>query len=132
MTIKKLLSLAFFSSISFSSLLSAQTISKDDLQFYTSEWKGERFKDGRPKISDDLLKRARNIGIEEAWTVLKNEGYNNQFEGNWKLVHDDVPVIGRAVTAQFMPTRPDVENKIKERGKKEGREGNTNAWPIEP
>jgi regulator of RNase E activity RraA len=130
MMIKKLLSLAFFSSISFSSLLSAQTISRDDLQFYTSEWKGERFKDGRPKISDDLLKRAKNIGIEEAWTVLKNEGYNNQFEGNWKLVHDDVPVIGRAVTAQFMPTRPDVENKIKERGKKEGREGNTNAWPI--
>jgi regulator of RNase E activity RraA len=109
----------------------AQTISKDQLIFYTSEWKGERFDDGRPKIPDDLLARAKNIGIEEAWTVLRNEGYNNQFEGNWKMVNDDVPVIGRAVTAMFMPSRPDVEKNIKERGAKEGRKGNTNAWPID-
>lgn len=109
----------------------AQTLSKDQLIFYTSEWKGERFDDGRPKIPDDLLARAKNIGIEEAWTVLRNEGYNNQFEGNWKMVNDDVPVIGRAVTALFMPSRPDVEKNIKERGAKEGRKGNTNAWPID-
>jgi regulator of RNase E activity RraA len=109
----------------------AQTISKEELIFLTSEWKGERFKDGRPKISDDLIKRAKNIGIEEAWTVLKNEGYNNQFEGNWKMVHDDVPVIGRAVTAMFLPTRPDIERNLKERGVKQGRKGNTNAWPID-
>lgn len=109
----------------------AQTLSKDQLIFYTSAWKGERFDDGRPKIPDDLLARAKNIGIEEAWTVLRNEGYNNQFEGNWKMVNDDVPVIGRAVTAMFMPSRPDVEKNIKERGAKEGRKGNTNAWPID-
>ena len=109
----------------------AQTISKEQLIFYTSEWKGERFDDGRPKIPDDLLERAKHIGIEEAWTVLKNEGYNNQFEGNWKLVNDDVPVIGRAVTAMFMPSRPDIEKNIKARGAKEGRKGNTNAWPID-
>jgi regulator of RNase E activity RraA len=108
----------------------AQTISKEELMFYTYEWKGERFKDGRPKIPDALLERAKNIGIEEAWTVLKNEGYNNQFEGNWKTVNDK-PVIGRAVTAMFMPSRPDVEKNIKERGSKGGRKGNTNAWPID-
>ncbi|MBB6126145.1 RraA family protein [Mucilaginibacter lappiensis] len=109
----------------------AQTISKEQLIFYTSEWKGERFDDGRPKIPDDLLERAKHIGIEEAWTVLRNEGYNNQFEGNWKLVNDDVPVIGRVVTAMFMPSRPDLEKNIKARGVKEGRKGNTNAWPID-
>jgi regulator of RNase E activity RraA len=109
----------------------AQTISKEQLIFYTSEWEGERFDDGRPRIPDDLLERAKNIGIEEAWTVLRNEGYNNQFEGNWKLVNDDVPVIGRAVTAMFMPSRPDIEKNIKARGAKEGRKGNTNAWPID-
>jgi regulator of RNase E activity RraA len=112
-------------------IVNGQTISRDELIFYTSEWKGERFKDGRPKISDDLIQRAKNIGIEEAWTVLKNEGYNNQFEGNWKMVHDDKPVIGRAVTAMFMPTRPDIEKNIKDRGSKQGRKGNTNAWPID-
>jgi regulator of RNase E activity RraA len=116
--------------ILFTGNLKAQTITKDELIFYTSAWKGERFKDGRPKLPDALLERAKNVGIEEAWTVLRNEGYNNQFEGNWKTVND-IPVIGRAVTAMFMPSRPDIEKNIKERGSKQGRKGNTNAWPID-
>lgn len=109
-----------------------QTIPKEELIFLTSEWKGERFPDGRPKVPDELLKRALIINIDDAWTVLKNEGYLNQYDGNWKMVHDHVPVIGRAVTAMFMPSRPDVEKNIKSRGNtRDGRKGNTNAWPIE-
>ncbi len=110
--------------------LSAQVISKEELIFLTSEWKGERFPDGRPKISDDLLRRAGKLGIEDAWQILNNEGYTNQFEGNWKMVRDDIPIIGRAVTATFMPSRPDIEKNIKERGWKNGFVGNTNSWPI--
>jgi len=108
----------------------AQTITKEEMIFLTSEWKGERFPDGRPKISDDLIARARNIGIEEAWQILNNDGYKCQYEGNWKMIHDNVPVIGRAVTATFIPTRPDIEKNIKERGWKNGYAGATNAWPI--
>jgi regulator of RNase E activity RraA len=111
--------------------MAAQSMPKEELIFLTSEWKGERFPDGRPKIPDNLIERAKHIGIEEAWTVLRNEGYKNQFEGNWKMVNDTVPVVGRVITAQFMPSRPDVEMKIKERGKNEGRKGNTNSWPID-
>lgn len=111
--------------------LFAQTISKEELIFLTSEWKGERFADGRPKISDDLLERAKFIGMDDAWTVLKNMGYLNQFESGWKTVNDTMPVIGRALTAMFMPARPDVEKNIKDRGLKQGRVGNTNSWPIE-
>ncbi len=112
-------------------ILHAQTISREEMIFLTAEWKGERFADGRPKLPDDLLERARHINIDDAWTVLKNEGYLNQFEGNWKTVNND-PVIGRAVTAMFMPSRPDVEKNIKARGAgRDGRKGNTNAWPIE-
>ena len=99
----------------------AQTIPKEELIFLTSSWKGERFADGRPKIPDELIERAKKIGIDDAWTVLKNEGYNNQFERGWKLVKDDVPVVGRAVTAMFMPSRPDVEKEIMDRGITEGR-----------
>lgn len=109
----------------------SQTISKDELIFLTSEWKGERFADGRPKIPDDLIRRVKQIAIEEAWVVLNNEGYTCQFEGNWKMIHQDVPIAGRALTARFMPSRPDVEKNIKERGQKEGRIGNTNSWPID-
>lgn len=118
-------------SLSWGNFLSAQTIPKEELVFLTSEWKGERFGDGRPKISDELLERAKKIAIDDAWTVLKNNGYINQFEGGWKMVKDDVPVIGRAFTAMFMPSRPDIEANIKERGATQGRKGNTNAWPID-
>ncbi|HEX2532084.1 MAG TPA: RraA family protein [Chitinophagaceae bacterium] len=109
-----------------------QTLSREELIFLTSAWKGERFPDGRPKVADQWLERAKKIYIDDAWTVLKNEGYLNQFEGGWKLVNDSTPVVGRALTAQFMPSRPDVEKKIKERGTtQQGRRGNTNSWPIE-
>ncbi|MBK5270510.1 MAG: RraA family protein, partial [Bacteroidia bacterium] len=90
--------LFLISSISFKSSLFAQTISKEEMIFLTSEWKGERFADGRPKIPDDLLERAKYIMIDDAWTVLKNEGYFNQFEGNWKTVNDTL-MTGRALTA---------------------------------
>lgn len=110
----------------------SQTIPKNELIFLTSEWKGERFEDGRPKIPDGLLERAKKIGIDDAWTVLENEGYTNQFAGEWKMVKDDVPVVGRALTAMFMPSRPDVEKNIMERGiNSRGRKGNTNSWPID-
>ena len=110
--------------------LSAQTMTKEDLMYLSKSWKGERFSDGRPKVSDDLIIRAKKIGIDEAWTVLQNEGYFNQFEGNWKSVNDSVRVVGRVVTASFMPSRPDVLDAVMEKGKKEGRKGATNAWPI--
>lgn len=110
--------------------LYAQTISKEELTFLTSDWRGERFPDGRPKIPDDLLERARHIMIDDAWTVLKNEGYLNQYAGGWKTVNNTV-MTGRAVTAMYLPTRPDVERNIKERGAKQGRTGNTNSWPID-
>ena len=116
--------------ISFSGYLSAQTISREELIFLTSEWKGERFADGRPKIPDNLLERAKHIMIDDAWTVLKNEGYLNQFEGGWKTVND-IPMTGRALTAMYMPSRPDVEKNIKARGAQQGRKGNTNSWPID-
>src|SRR5213596_1627339 len=125
----------YFAAVSFSILcilmntqiLSAQTISKEELIFLTSEWKGERFADGRPKIPEDLIRRAKNVAIEDVWTILSNEGYTCQYEGNWKMVNDTA-FVGRAFTACFMPTRPDVEKNIKERGKQQGRKGNTNSW----
>ncbi|WP_100615148.1 RraA family protein [Confluentibacter citreus] len=110
--------------------LNAQTISKEEMLFLTSEWKGERFDDGRPKIPDDLLERAKTIMIDDAWTVLRNEGYLNQYAGNWKIVNNTT-MTGRAVTAMYLPSRPDVEKNIKERGASQGRKGNTNAWPID-
>ena len=105
--------------------------SKDKVMFYTSEWQGERLPDGRPKVADDILQRMKNVSIEEAWGLMRNQGYHNQFEGNWKMIHSDVPVVGRALTAQYMPSRPDVKKKIDDNGHAEGRIGASNSWPID-
>ena len=126
----KLILLLLLLSVFFTNFLFAQTISREELVFLTSEWKGERFADGRPKISDSLLQRAKHIMIDDAWTVLKNEGYLNQFEGGWRTVNDTL-MTGRAVTAMYLPGRPDIEKNIKDRGSRQGRKGNTNSWPIE-
>src|SRR5215217_5384949 len=59
----------------FSSVMQAQQISKEELIFLTPEWKGERFADGRPKVPDNILKRMKQVSVEEAWAVMKNVGY---------------------------------------------------------
>jgi regulator of RNase E activity RraA len=99
--------------------------------FYTSEWTGERFPDGRPKVPDNLLKRLKNISIEEAWGIMRNEGYNNQFDAGWQMIHPDQPFVGRALTAVYIPSRPDVSKNILDKGHGEGRIGAANSWPID-
>jgi 4-hydroxy-4-methyl-2-oxoglutarate aldolase len=108
--------------------------SPEYIKALTSEWKGERFPDGRPKVSDEILERLKNISIEEAWGVLRNKGYQNQYEGNWQIILEDEAMTGRVVTAQYMPLRPDLQNQVKDQGvNKEGRspKGGTNSWPID-
>jgi len=85
---------------------------KADLIKYTPKWTGERFEDGRPKVSDDLLQRMKEVSIEEAWAVCNRHGFMNQFEGNWVMTEDEPVLVGRAVTACFQPRRPDVDSVI--------------------
>jgi len=107
--------------------------SPEYIKALTSEWKGERFTDGRPKVSDAILARLKNISMEEAWGVLRNKGYFNQYEGDWQILLPDSAMTGRVVTAQYIPLRPDLQNYVKEQGKVEGRaqKGGTNSWPID-
>ena len=111
--------------------VNAQTMTKEQMIEFTSEWEGERFSDGRPKIPDSYLERAKNISIEEAWGAMRGHGYYNQFEGNWMMLHEDQVMTGRALTAQYMPLRPDIEEAIKVKGTKAGRIGSSNSWPID-
>ncbi len=104
------------------------------IEALTSEWKGERFADGRPKVSDQLLERLKNISIEEAWGVLRNKGYHNQYEGDWQIMLPEEAMTGRVVTAQYIPLRPDLQAQVKKQGVElEGRsgQGGTNSWPID-
>lgn len=105
-------------------------MTRDQMLFYTSEWKGDRFPDGRPRLPDSLLKRALAMTIEDVWEYLRGHGYRNQFETGWQALHIDKPFAGRALTAQYMPTRPDMTRAILAEGKAEGRVSGTNSWPI--
>jgi regulator of RNase E activity RraA len=103
---------------------------REQILFYTSEWKGDRFPDGRPKVADNLLERALDVSIEDVWDYLRAQGYVNQFEGGWQALHPEKPFAGRALTAQFMPQRPDMRNAVAAEGKAEGRVSGTNSWVI--
>ena len=105
-------------------------MTKDQMMFYTSDWKGDRYPDGRPKVPDDLLKRATNVSIEDVWEYLGEHGYKNQFESGWQALHIEKPFAGRALTAQYMPIRADMAKAIAAEGKAEGRVSGNNSWPI--
>ena len=105
-------------------------ITKEQLIELTPFWKGERFADGRPKVSDDILKRMKSVSVEEAWAVMKNAGYGYQVAEGWQVINPDSVLVGRAVTATFMPGRPDVWKAIDSAGKKEGRRAQ-NVWAVE-
>jgi len=110
----------------------AQQISKEELIFLTPEWKGERFADGRPKVPDALLKRMKLVTHEEAWAVLKGENFRHQYAEGWQCINPDSVLVGRALTATFMPGRPDVHRVLDKKGhEKDGRIKSQNAWPID-
>jgi 4-hydroxy-4-methyl-2-oxoglutarate aldolase len=105
--------------------------SKDQRIEFTPEWHGSRFPDGRPSVADSVLTRLKSVTAEEAWDVLQDAGYGNQFERGWKIVNPGERLVGRVVTAVFMPSRPDVDSVIRANGKKEGRVGAENSWIID-
>ena len=99
----------------------------------TAENPFERFPDGRPRVPDDLLERMRRVTTEEAWGVLREHGYHRQFEGGWRETHPGHVTVGRAVTAQFVPHRPDLHAVVQATGVADGRSGvgGQNSWIIE-
>ncbi len=107
------------------------TMSKEQLIRYTKEWKGERFPDGRPKVPDSIIERMKAVNIEEAWSVLRKEGYEYQYERGWKMVHPGKTLCGRALTVTYMPKRKVADEVTNEIGKEEGRIGNQVSWPID-
>lgn len=125
--------ISFFLSSCFILSAGAQqvTLTSDQIKALTPDWKGERSTDGRPKVSNKLMERLKKIHLEEAWGILRNKGFQNQFEGDWMVLNPDSVMVGRVVTAQYLPLRPDYDKIIKDKGKSEARIGATNSWPID-
>ena len=115
--------------------MQAQSIgaSADYIKALTPEWKGERFADGRPKVPDNLLEHLQDATLEQIWGFLGRKGFRNQVEKNWIILKPGETMVGRVVTAQFMPSRPDLDSMVKRQGRAEGRsqKGGINIWPID-
>ena len=105
---------------------------REEIIELTPLWKGERFPDGRPKVPQKYLDAMKDMTLEELWKPIFLKGYESQFEGDLKTLHDDGrKLIGRAVTCSFVPTRPDLHEVMFGIGAKEGRKGNYNQWVID-
>ena len=104
----------------------------EDIIQLTPNWLGGRFSNGRPKVPDNILRRFESVTTEEAWGVLWNHDYKYQFQGDFKTIHPNKILVGRAVTAVMVPKRPDLDTYLLEYGQKvEGRHGFFNSWVIE-
>lgn len=102
-----------------------------DVIKYTPDWQGERFPDGRPKVPDDILDRMKNVTLEEAWAVLQQNGFMHQYEDGWLSIHPGNVLVGRVLTATWMPGRPDVQKVIETDPANVHRVGSMNAWPVD-
>ena len=105
---------------------------KEDIIALTPKWKGERFDDGRPRVPDRYLEALKGMTLEEVWKPIFVQGYESQFEGRLHTLHDDGrKLIGRAVTATYAPTRPDLHEVMFGIGMQENRKGNYNQWVVD-
>src|SRR5262245_28828507 len=97
-------------------------LTREQLIHYTSKNPFDRFADGRPKVDDKLLERVKGLSLEEAWGILLNKGYRHQYAGwDFQVLHPGKKLVGRAVTAQYLPVRPDLAEVVAADAKAEGR-----------
>lgn len=145
------LCLALLGGIILAPSVSAQpsSLTKDEMLYYTSVWKGDRFPDGRPKVSDDIVKRMKYVSVTEAWATLNGSGdpvegqaatgfgggrgatYANQYYGGFKMMKEEIVICGRASTIHFMPSRPDLNGLIQQQGTKDGRGRGQYTWGVD-
>jgi regulator of RNase E activity RraA len=85
----------------------------------------------RPKVPDGILQRMKSVTLGEAWAQLRTAGFNHEYEDGWLSIHPEKVLVGRALTAQWLPGHPDIQKVIEEQGKKDGRIGGENAWPVD-
>ena len=107
------------------------TLTKDQMIKLTAKNPYERFEDGRPKVPDALIERMRGMSAEDVWTILPGKGFPNHFAGDFKLTKPGTKLVGRVVTAQFMPVRGDLNEIIAAEGKQKGYFGGQNQWVLD-
>ena len=122
------------------------TWTREQMIEYTPTWTGDRFPDGRPKVSDGLLERARGLSSEEvivSWPAAGRGGRGagepaagvggitgavapgrgnpyGQYADGFQVIHPEKKLVGRAVTVAFMPARPDLDAVVNAKARQKG------------
>ncbi len=91
----------------------------------------DRFPDGRPKIPDALVEQAKGMSAEDVWAVLPGKNYRNQWADGFQVLHPGTKMAGRAFTAQFMPTRPDIMGALTANATKAGIVSYTHQYALD-
>jgi 4-hydroxy-4-methyl-2-oxoglutarate aldolase len=86
------------------------SLTKEQLVEYTAQNPFDRFPDGRPRVPDVLIERARGLSAEEVFAVLPRQNFRNQYADGFRVLHPGKKLVGRAFTVQFMPLRPDLDS----------------------
>ena len=107
------------------------TFSSQDLRDYTAQNPFGRFPDGRPKVPDELIERARALSAEEIWEVLEDKNFHNQYADGFQILHPGKMLVGRAFTVQFMPERSDLNTVATAKAKAHGIAELTNQTAID-
>jgi regulator of RNase E activity RraA len=107
------------------------SLTRDQIIAFTPDWDGERCEDGRPRVPDSVIERMRLVTVTEAWMAMNNREYSFQFAGGWERVNPDMVLCGRALTAIFMPKRPDLHEVVFARAREAGQVGDQVSWPID-
>jgi regulator of RNase E activity RraA len=107
------------------------TLTKDQMVEYTAQNPFERFADGRPKVPDALIERARGLSSEEVFAILPQAEFRNQYADGFRVLHPGKKLVGRAFTVQFMPLRPDLDGVINAKAKAAGLTRMYNQVPMD-
>jgi len=99
----------------------------------TGSWDGERDAGGRPRVPDAVLQALRSATVEHVWQVMKDHGYPPQFAGGFLQTRPGAVLVGRCVTAQFLPHRPDLDAAVRAAGGALGlvADAPQNAWVVD-
>jgi regulator of RNase E activity RraA len=107
------------------------SLTKDQMIEWTSQNPFDRFPDGRPKVPDALIERAKGLSAEEVLAVLPGRMFRNQYEDGFQVLHPGKKLVGRAFTVQFMPTRPDLAGVVNAKSQAAGLGNMSNQVAID-
>ena len=92
---------------------------------------GAGMRGGAPGAAAGMGMRSGGAGMMRGGMGGGGGSYDNQYVGNMKPMHTDVTICGRAMTAQFMPLRPDINQVISQQGRVDGRSAGQYTWGID-